>query len=446
MSEIKVNKITPRTNCGTVQLGDSGDTITIPAGATINNQGTAAGFGSTGEVSWNTTKVTTGFTAASGIGYFADTSSGGFTITLPASPSAGNVIAISDYTGTFSTGNITVGRNSSNIMGAASDFTLEKNDITVQFVYVDATEGWRVVFTGSTSSISPKFLIATGGTVTTSPCGDDKIHTFTGPGSFVVTQEADGAANNIVSYTVVAGGGGSGRSYGGGAGAGGYREVKSPSTGPYTASPLDGYPGSPNRVTLTATTFPITVGAGGTKAAPGQPALPGGVSTFSTITSAGGGNAGHFDPNNATGGNGGSGGGAADGSSSGGSGNTPPTSPAQGNNGGTSSPPGAGSGGGGAGSVGVNANTPGPRRGGNGGAGVASEITGSSVTRAGGGGGYGVDTLGTGGAGGGGNGACAGSAGTANTGGGAGGAGAQPNPGTSSTGGSGIVIIRYKFQ
>jgi hypothetical protein len=30
MSEVKVNKISPRTNCGTVQLGDSGDTITIP--------------------------------------------------------------------------------------------------------------------------------------------------------------------------------------------------------------------------------------------------------------------------------------------------------------------------------------------------------------------------------------------------------------------------------
>ena len=31
MSEIKVNKISPRTNCGTVTLGDSGDTITIPS-------------------------------------------------------------------------------------------------------------------------------------------------------------------------------------------------------------------------------------------------------------------------------------------------------------------------------------------------------------------------------------------------------------------------------
>ena len=105
MSEIKVNKLSPRTNCGTVQLGDSGDTITIPAGATITNNGTAAGFGSTGEVSWDTTKKTTGFTAVSGVGYFCDTTSAAFTVTLPATPSAGNVVAISDYAGTSGTVN-----------------------------------------------------------------------------------------------------------------------------------------------------------------------------------------------------------------------------------------------------------------------------------------------------------------------------------------------------
>ena len=66
MSEVKVNKISPRTNCGTVTLGDSGDSITIPSGVTITNSGTAAGFGSTGEVSWNTTVKTGDFTATSG--------------------------------------------------------------------------------------------------------------------------------------------------------------------------------------------------------------------------------------------------------------------------------------------------------------------------------------------------------------------------------------------
>ena len=60
---------------------------------------------------------------------------------------------------------------------------------------------------------------------------------------------------------VAGGGGGAGGNYGGG-GAGGFREVKSPVT-PYTASPLDGYPSSPNRVTVTAQGYPIVVGAGG---------------------------------------------------------------------------------------------------------------------------------------------------------------------------------------
>ena len=60
-------------------------------------------------------------------------------------------------------------------------------------------------------------------------------------------------------------------SAGGGGGAGGYREVKNPVTS-YSASPLDGYPSSPNRITATVTDFPITVGAGGAGSGPHTPA------------------------------------------------------------------------------------------------------------------------------------------------------------------------------
>ena len=115
MSEVKVNKISPRTNCGTVQLGDSGDTITIPAGATITNNGTQTGFGRTGTVNWDTTKKTAGFTGVSGNGYFIDTSSGAITVNLPASPSAGDIMALADYAGTAGINAITVGRNGSNL-------------------------------------------------------------------------------------------------------------------------------------------------------------------------------------------------------------------------------------------------------------------------------------------------------------------------------------------
>ena len=44
MSEIKVNKISPRTNCGTTTLGDSGDSFVIPSGVTITNNGTQTGL------------------------------------------------------------------------------------------------------------------------------------------------------------------------------------------------------------------------------------------------------------------------------------------------------------------------------------------------------------------------------------------------------------------
>ena len=44
MSEVQTNKISPATGTA-LQVGDSGDTITIPSGATITNSGTATGFG-----------------------------------------------------------------------------------------------------------------------------------------------------------------------------------------------------------------------------------------------------------------------------------------------------------------------------------------------------------------------------------------------------------------
>ena len=104
MSEIKVNKISPRTNCGTTQLGDSGDTFTIPAGATITNNGTANGFGATGAVNWQTTVKSAGFTAVAGEGYFVNTTSGAISVNLPAG-TAGAVVGFADYAGTFTSSN-----------------------------------------------------------------------------------------------------------------------------------------------------------------------------------------------------------------------------------------------------------------------------------------------------------------------------------------------------
>jgi len=447
MSEVKVNKISPRTNCGTTTLGDSGDTFTIPAGVTITNNGTQTGFGRTGTVNWDTTAKTGDFTAVSGNGYFVNTTSGTITVTLPASPSGGDIVYVKDYTGTFADNACTVARNSSNIRGATNNFTLEKANSGAVFIYVDGTEGWQVFVDGSDADAAIQYISATGGTITTS--GNCKIHTFTGPGTFTVNSVSCSAANNAVAYMVVAGGGGSGRSYGGGAGAGGFREGRTNPITPYTASPL-----VTTGLTVTATDFPITVGGGGAKATPSVPANPatdGSNSIFSTITSTGGGGAGHYSntvntptPNfQREGRPGGSGGGGADGPTTGGNGNSPPVSPSQGNNGGTGFAPSRAAGGGGATAVGANASGSGA---GAGGAGATTSITGSPTAYAGGGGGFGNEGGAAAGTGGGGAGRSTGVAGTVNTGGGAGGTGSTPNCDMTNLGGSGIVVIRYKFQ
>ena len=462
-SKIKVdniNKVSDDSNiikkCGsTITLGASGDTVTLASGAS------QSGFGRSGSVNWQTSIKTSTFTAVSGEGYFVDTSSGAVTANLPAG-TAGSIVAFSDYARNFETNNLTVSPNGSQkIGGVAATSKLNVNGQASTFVYADDTKGWVNVQNAEDTEVGTSFVAATGGTITT--CGNDKIHTFTGPGTFCVSSISSScAANNIVSYVVVAGGGSSGGGEtAGGGGAGGYREVKSPSA-PYTASPLDGYPSAPNRVTITATAFPITVGAGG--AAPSaSPAYvrgnSGNNSIFSTITSAGGGGGGaRLSPHPANdpgvaGGSGGGGTGLSGAAGTGGAGNTPPVSPAQGSAGGTGAcSPGnsqGSGGGGGATSAGGNHTNPG---GGPGGNGATSLITGSPVTRAGGGGGglFGPGPVGAAGPGGGGVGGRAspnsdGAAGTANTG---GGGGSEGGPGSAhgNAGGSGVVIIRYKFQ
>jgi hypothetical protein len=436
MSKIEVNAIEPQ--CGT--------TLTIGASDT-----SIAGIGT---VNWDTTAKTSAFTAVSGRGYFVDTTSGAITVTLPASPSAGDIVAVSDYTGTFESNNLTIGRNGSNIRGSALNLVLNINNQTITLIYVDATEGWNVI---QESNNLNNFVSATGGTITCD--GDFKVHTFTGPGTFTVTNAGSPLGSTTVDYLVVAGGGassdtGCAADGTGGGGAGGYR----------TNYPSPAVAG----LAVTIQGYPITVGAGGATGpmAPyPNPSFSGTNSIFSTITATGGGGAGGYGTTTADpagtislGMPGGSGGGGRGAAATGGTGNTPPVSPPQGNPGGIGAASDTGGGGGGATAAGVDGNNPcGVFTGGPGGTGATNLISGSSTAYAGGGGGSGQCIGGTGGPGGGGIGGqstgptAAGTVGGINTGGGGGGAqafspGTSPTPFPGNTGGSGIVIIRYKFQ
>jgi hypothetical protein len=432
MSKIEVNQISSQ--CGsTLTIGQSGDSIQLACGAT------QTGFGRTGTVDWDTTPKTATFSAVSGNGYFCNTSGGAFTVNLPAG-SAGAIVSVQDYNNTFDTNNLTIDPNGSEKINggdAGIALTLSTEGQGLTLVYIDATVGWRSVHSDDFSQVpqANAYITATGGTITT-VCTNYKVHTFTGPGTFEIT--AGSGDLSKLDYLVLAGGGGGGGGEddywtGGGGGAGGFRESKtSPVSGCWSASPLAS--STPLGPFSSPLSIPVTVGAGGAAGVTNSPGSSstaggqGGNSIFSTITSTGGGGGGLSNGNTCgtvpgrfgqPGGSGGASGGGADNPI--GNGNTPPVSPPQGQNGGKGAVPSAGRGGGGGGAGGTGGSYPC----GSGGAGVASSITSSPVTRAVGG----SDGTGT--------------AGGTNEG---DGGGSHPNTGQPGAGGSGIVIIRYKFQ
>jgi hypothetical protein len=380
--------------------GTNGQVLTTNGSGVLSFATPASG------IAWQSSVKTSGFTAVAGEGYFCNTTSAGFTVTLPATPTAGQQVALVDYAGTFDTNALTISPNGNKIESSTLNFQLTGEREGVSLVYIDATQGWL-----ATSGINE-------GTDALSP------------------------VPYTVDFLVIAGGGGGGRctgdaAPGGGGGAGGYRN----SFGSETSG---GGGSSETELSFNVgTVYTITVGGGGA----GTGLNSGTNSSISgtgitTITSTGGGYGGGFNGSTYGAAIGGSGGGSA-----GGGNNAAAGTANQGTSGGANSD-GAGAGGGGGG-AGVSGGVGDGITGGNGGNGLSSSITGSSVTRGGGGGGAGdVGAIGTGGAGGGGNGGGGVSDniqpqnGTANTGGGGGGslrgAGGGLNGGN---GGSGVVIL-----
>ena len=219
-STIKVNTITTESG-STLTIGGCGKTVALASGAS------QTGFGRTGTVDWQTGSIkTTDFTAVNGQGFFVDTSSGAVTATLPAG-TAGAIVAFSDYTNTFSSANslVIAPNGSDKIGGTNASASIRTEGIALTLVFVDSTEGWKLINDATNIVIGETFMAASGGTETTS--GDFKIHKFTGPGTFTVSSIGNLDKNNTVSYVVVGGGGGgmsmvqNNSQGGGGGGAGG---------------------------------------------------------------------------------------------------------------------------------------------------------------------------------------------------------------------------------
>jgi hypothetical protein len=95
-------------------------------------------------INYNLTKTGT-YTAVAGDKILCDTSGGAFTITLPASPSAGDEVHVLDATASFDSNNLTIGRNSKKIQGADADLTITTQNTGIGLVFYNDTYGWRVL-------------------------------------------------------------------------------------------------------------------------------------------------------------------------------------------------------------------------------------------------------------------------------------------------------------
>jgi hypothetical protein len=197
MSKIEVDNVVPQSGTN-INLGESGDTVTVPAGVTldttnstvtlpdgsvtnaklansaitINGSSVSLGGSTTIETgtSWQSTIVTgTTLTAVAGNGYWIDTTSNACTVTLPASASVGDTIEFTDYARTWGTNAVTINQNSLNFQGYTSPNPVyNSNGQHVTIVYSGATQGWIPTVDDDVTNEVPQtvdidFLVVAGG-------------------------------------------------------------------------------------------------------------------------------------------------------------------------------------------------------------------------------------------------------------------------------------------
>jgi len=109
---------------------------------TINGSAVSLGGSTTIVTGPTSSAVSSNITMAANYNYFVDTTAVR-TLTLPASPTLGDTIAVYDASGTAATNNITIARNGNKINGQTENAIIDVDQSGSIFIYTGSTLGWR---------------------------------------------------------------------------------------------------------------------------------------------------------------------------------------------------------------------------------------------------------------------------------------------------------------
>ena len=126
------------------EVGETVEVISV-SGANLTTSPVVSVNGQTGAVTFNTYTAPTVYvinTNTTAVANSVYVLTANLTLTLPTSPSSGDSIKISNRSGVAT---CVLARNGSNIMGSASDLTLDTASASFELIYSDATNGWVII-------------------------------------------------------------------------------------------------------------------------------------------------------------------------------------------------------------------------------------------------------------------------------------------------------------
>jgi len=146
-SKSNYNLLTSPTRIVLTEGAEVGETVEVisVSGANLTTSPVASVNGQTGAVTFDTYTAPTVYvinTSTTAVANSVYVFTANLTLTLPASPSSGDSIKISNRSGVAT---CVLARNGSNIMGSASDLTLDTASASFELIYSDATNGWVII-------------------------------------------------------------------------------------------------------------------------------------------------------------------------------------------------------------------------------------------------------------------------------------------------------------